>query len=467
MGKDKTIVRYGSKGAGVTDLQKALNTTGYNLQEDGVFGKDTLAAVKDYQKDNALAVDGVVGNKTWTSLSGGTNAAANSSGSTNKTANNSASNKFTYDDFSYGDYVESDTVRAAGEALNATQAARPGAYSSKWQAQINDIISRIGNREDFSYDVNGDALYQQYKDQYIQAGKMAMQDTMGQAAAMTGGYGNSYAAAVGNQAYQGYLQQLNDKVPELAQMAYDRYRQEGQDMLNLYSLYSDQENSDYGRYRDSVSDYLTERDYATGRYDAERSFDYSKYADDRNFDYGVYADDRNLAYNDYRNSIADEQWQTQFDESVRQYNEQFEYGKERDSIADEQWQASYDESKRQFDESMSFSKQQYEDGKKQAEATGNSSAVLEHVSSISSAELVSTLKEYNEDGDNDGLASFLDDCVASGRLTEEQADNYYAKYRKSDTKKTDTTVTPNPDPTGTPKRGSMWERPNPYKYMIN
>lgn len=453
-----------------------MSNSTYLIKKDDTLGKiakennttvKTLANIngiddpnKIYAGDTIKLSDNAASTK---SSSNATNTGNNSTGS----KNTDASNKFTYDDFSYGDYVESDTVKAAGEALNVAQAAKPGAYASQWQAQIDSIISRIANREDFSYDVNGDALYQQYKDQYIQAGKMAMQDTMGQAASMTGGYGNSYAAAVGNQAYQGYLQQLNDKVPELAQMAYDRYKQEGQDMLNLYSLYSDQENSDYGRYRDSVSDYLTERDYATGRYDAERSFDYSKYADERNFDYGVYADDRNLAYNDYRNSIADEQWQKQYDESVRQYNEQFEYGKERDSIADSQWQASYDESKRQFDESMSFSKQQYEDGKKQAEATGNSSAVLDHVSSISSAELVSTLKEYNEDGDNDGLASFLDDCVASGRLTEEQADNYYAKYRKSDKDTTDTTVTPNPDPTGTPKRGSMWERPNPYKYMIN
>lgn len=51
-----------------------------------------------------------------------------------------------------------------------------------------------------------------------------MQDTMGQAAALTGGYGNSYAQGVGQQAYQGYLQQLNDNVPQLQAQALQTYQ---------------------------------------------------------------------------------------------------------------------------------------------------------------------------------------------------------------------------------------------------
>ena len=52
-------------------------------------------------------------------------------------------------------------------------------------------------------------------------------DTMGQAQAMTGGYGNSYAQTVGQQTYQGYLQGLNDQVPALYQLALDKYNSEG------------------------------------------------------------------------------------------------------------------------------------------------------------------------------------------------------------------------------------------------
>ena len=83
---------------------------------------------------------------------------------------------------------------------------------------------------------------------------MAMGDAIGQASAMTGGYGNSYAQSVGQQAYQAQLDNLNDKVPELWQMAYDQYRQDGQDLYNQYAMLGEQENMDYGRHRDSMAD---------------------------------------------------------------------------------------------------------------------------------------------------------------------------------------------------------------------
>ena len=214
-------------------------------------------------------------------------------------------------EFKYDPYSESEAVTNLKSTLDTHLANKPGEYNSLWQTQLNGIMDQITNREKFSYDVNGDALYQQYKDKYIQQGKIAMQDAMGQAAAMTGGYGNSYAASVGNQAYQASLSQLNDVIPELYQMAYDRYNQEGQNLLNQYSMYADRENTDYGRYRDTVSDFNTETNYLTNRYDTERSYDYGKYSDDKSY-----------AYNDYRNAIADEQWQKNFDESVRQFEVQ-------------------------------------------------------------------------------------------------------------------------------------------------
>lgn len=199
------------------------------------------------------------------------------------------------------EYLQSDAVRQAQDALRAQQSSRPGAYQSQWQQTLNDTLSKIQNREKFSYDLNGDALYQQYKDRYIQQGQQAMMDTMGQAAALTGGYGNSYAQSVGQQTYQGYLQGLNDKVPELYQLALQKYQQEGNDLLNQYGLLADRENTDYGRYRDQMSDYNSE---------LERL--YNIYNNERNYDYGAYRDD-----------IADSQWQAEFDEAKRRYDQEF------------------------------------------------------------------------------------------------------------------------------------------------
>lgn len=126
-------------------------------------------------------------------------------------------------------------------------------YQSQYKDQIQGLYDQIANRKDFSYDVNADAMYQQLKDQYIQGGRMAMMDTMGQAQAMTGGYGNSYAQGVGQQAYQGYLQGLNEQVPDLYQMALNRYIQQGDQMLDQYSMLTSQEAQDYARWQDQQS----------------------------------------------------------------------------------------------------------------------------------------------------------------------------------------------------------------------
>lgn len=59
------LIKKGSKGSAVLQLQKMLNAKGYKLTEDGDFGNKTEAAVKAYQKANGLEVDGEVGPMTW------------------------------------------------------------------------------------------------------------------------------------------------------------------------------------------------------------------------------------------------------------------------------------------------------------------------------------------------------------------------------------------------------------------
>lgn len=127
-----------------------------------------------------------------------------------------------------------------------------GEFTYNYQDQLNDVISQILGREKFKYDLDGDALYRQYADKYAQQGRMAMMDTMGQAQAMTGGYANSYAQTAGQQAYQAQLQDLNDIVPEFYQMALDRYKAEGDELLDKYKLITDDYDRKYGEYLDKI-----------------------------------------------------------------------------------------------------------------------------------------------------------------------------------------------------------------------
>lgn len=113
--------------------------------------------------------------------------------------------------------------------------------------QATAIYDKIMNRGEFSYDVNKDKLYQQYRDLYAQMGRSAMEDTMGRAAALTGGYGSTYSQNAGQQAYNAYLQKLNEVVPELYNAAYNRYNQEGQNLMNLYTMARNNADSAYER----------------------------------------------------------------------------------------------------------------------------------------------------------------------------------------------------------------------------
>lgn len=177
-----------------------------------------------------------------------------------------------------GGYTPSGSVQAAQAYLEQVRASKPGAYQSRWDDELTSLYDQIRNRKKFSYDMGTDPLYQQYREQYQRLGRLAMQDTMGQAAALTGGYGSTYGEQVGQQAYNAYLQNLNDIVPQLQQQAYQRYQDEGTDLYSQYSLVKGREDTDYGRYRDTVSDYYSDLSDARSAYNSERSLDQSQWA---------------------------------------------------------------------------------------------------------------------------------------------------------------------------------------------
>lgn len=223
-------------------------------------------------------------------------------------------------------YNPSATVNSAKQSYTVHNSKKPSAYTGKYDNLINDNLNNILNRKQFSYDASKDALYNQYKDMYTRNGQTAMQDTMGNAALLTGGYGNSYATTAGQQAYNSYMQQLNDKIPELEQRAYERYRDETNDLYNQNNLLTNLDSTDYSRYRDKMSDYLNDRDFYYNAYNNERNFDYGKYRDD----VGDAKDDRNFNYQKERDSVSDDRWKKQFD-----------YQKQRDAVSDAQWEKNY------------------------------------------------------------------------------------------------------------------------------
>ena len=116
----------------------------------------------------------------------------------------------------------------------------PWEQTKTWDERMKRAAEQYATRPDFQYNLADDPLYNQYKEQYQRQGRLAMLDTMGQARANNGGYGTSYAMQAGQQAYNNQLAALNDRIPELYNIALSRYQNAGNDLLNRYNFAAQQ-----------------------------------------------------------------------------------------------------------------------------------------------------------------------------------------------------------------------------------
>ena len=253
-----------------------------------------------------------------------------------------------------GEYEESGRVSDYYERLQEAEANKPNEFQSKYEQQINNILDGILNTKEFSYgttDLANDSLYQMYRDNYTRQGNLAMRDAMGNAAALTGGYGSTYASAAGQQAYDNYLSQLNDVALEMADRAYQQYLNAQAERYNQLGAVTGLDNTDYSRYRDTVSDYYNDLSYLSGRYDSEYAKDYGQYRDTVNDYYndlsylaGRYDSEYGKDYGEYQQDTQNQQWAEEY--------------------AFQQAQAAQDQAN--WDAEMAFQREQYEYQKQQA-----------------------------------------------------------------------------------------------------
>ena len=185
-----------------------------------------------------------------------------------------------------------DTINALWDQVNGygpfqDTRERP-AYSNRYDQQINDLLQQYVNREKFSYDYKNDPLYANYRKQYQREGQRATQDALAEAAAASGGIPSSYAASAAAQAQNYYASQIADKIPELEQLAYQKYLDDASLQQSKISTLQGQEQLDYAKYIDALGQYNT----------------------DRNFDYGVYSDRYNQLANNL--GLAANQQSTQY-----------------------------------------------------------------------------------------------------------------------------------------------------------
>lgn len=189
-------------------------------------------------------------------------------------------------------------------------------YNNRYDATIQDLISGILSRPDFSYDPETDPLYSQYKKQYSREGERAVEDALGAAAAASGGIPSSYASTAAGQAGNYYAAQLTDKIPDLYQLAYQKYLNDYDMQLSDLNMVQGAEQIDYSKYLNDLAQYNT----------------------DRAFDYGTWQDRYNQVNNNLKTALSlEDMAYNQYLNELNQYNtdRSFAYGQFLDELSDQ------------------------------------------------------------------------------------------------------------------------------------
>lgn len=255
-------------------------------------------------------------------------------------------------------YQQSDVVTQAQAALANIQNAKPQGYESKYGEQLDQLLQQITNPEKFNYEFNGDNLFKAYSDLYDQKAQQANLNAQGAAAALTGGYGNSYAESVGQEAYQQQMMELLDKGLEMRNTAYQAYLDEQNQRLNQYGVLNAAEQAEYGRYRDTLADWQREEEMAYNREFNERQLDYNRYMDQLNYYTGLA-------------QIENQAWNSEEDrrEAIREFNLNYNETLRQNDIQNAQWQDTFnwqvDTEKRNFDENVRQYEKTFEENARQ------------------------------------------------------------------------------------------------------
>lgn len=404
-------IRQGSKGDEVKKLQNALIGAGYDVGStgaDGVFGSKTASAVKAYQKANGLSVDGIVGNQTWGSLNSSSKASSNKadtkvadepkskynvSGVSDDLIDKAYNNSFSASDKQkeledkknkQGENLEGllnianngniinqgtwDTINSSFSASSAYNKAMK--YTNELLAKLSSgrtsytddveaMMQKILNREDFSYDVDKDQLFQQALASAMNSGKSAMQDTIGQASALTGGYGSTYATSAGNQAYNAFIEDAYNNLPEYYQMALQAYQMEGEEMYNQLGMFVDADNREYQRTYDAWNanfanaESMYNKEYGAWQDGVNNAFqsanlqlnEFGTRFDANSKVYDMYRDEADTTYNrEYQNwadSVSQAQSMVNTLRDDYWANTNFDYQQKRDAVADSHWEKEY------------------------------------------------------------------------------------------------------------------------------
>lgn len=365
------VLKIGSKGSNVKNLQQQLVKAGYNIKVDGIFGPETQRAVLNFQKANNLKVDGIVGPQTLSSLAKLSssqpkstltknnpitiNKLSNINNDTNLSNTNLNNNPNLVLEIPNTEGIYSDILEKINSIYESQKQAELERNKIKrdnlikdYEYQKQDVIDQIENLKNQLLLRKQQAApeFQKLKDTQSlnsEISKKKLAEQMAQMGLTNSGDNLTLSTALENAKLKG----LNDiNIQE-------------RDFNNQIDLQLNEAEKEKVNRINRINDMITrlkeqgynEDDAVIKELEARKNADVVSLLKDRidNLyrDYG-------LKYQQLRDSISDNRW-----------NEQWAYQKERDKISDSRWQKEFELSKSNSDFNKWLSQQELELRKKQ------------------------------------------------------------------------------------------------------
>lgn len=196
--------------------------------------------------------------------------------------------------------MASNRTNTAYSALTNWESKKPGAYQSKYTDQISDATGKLQNLKfDYNnfnteYNPTENAEYKAAKNNYTRQAELANLNAQANAAALTGGYGSSYATQLGQSAYANAMSNLDGLADDLYDEAYSRwqtgyntayndYTNQRDQLQSLISAYQQADANDLNAYNTALQEWQNQRDYYQSEYNNAVSADQSKRANTTNW----------------------------------------------------------------------------------------------------------------------------------------------------------------------------------------
>ena len=156
----------------------------------------------------------------------------------------------------------------AYQALQNYQAQAPAPYQSQYQSQIDSLMQNLNDRN-FNYNYSTDPTYQQYKRLYETGARRASENAQANAAAVSGGYGSSWATTAGESAYADYMGGLDNVVNSLYTQALNSNTDDTNSMYSQLQNLMQAESQAQQQYNQNLSNYYNNLNYYQQQYQNE------------------------------------------------------------------------------------------------------------------------------------------------------------------------------------------------------